>query len=155
MALERPMTKAGSRCPVPPSKAGLVRAGLEKELPAPLRAQRQPRIVVSSGFEFEKLERKADYAIAQSLFSHLPPDLIEACVRKLAPAMVEGGLFYATYFETPTRIRNPSVPHDHGYFAYTADEMCAFAGESFEPRYIGNWNHPREQVMVEYRRTAG
>jgi hypothetical protein len=37
-------------------------------------------------------------------------------------------------------------------FHYSQDEMLAFGTRNgFQPRYIGDWNHPRKQVLVEYR----
>ncbi len=48
---------------------------------------------------------------------------------------------------------NPERPHAHGYFAYTVDEMMEFGRvHGYEPNYIGDWRHPRGQVMVEYRK---
>lgn len=132
---------------------GLVKAGLEKELDSKLKAQKQPKVVISDSFEFEKLGQKADFAIAQSLFTHLPPDLINLCFKKLYPWLEDKGVFYATFFETDQKLKNPEKPHDHGYFAYTQAEMRGF-GEThgFVAHYIGTWNHPRNQVIVEYRR---
>jgi len=131
---------------------GLVEAGLAKELGAALQAARQPRIVVSDAFEFERFERRADFAIAQSLFTHLPPALIGLCFDKLLPCLADNGVFYATYFEVPVPRHNPDTPHDHGYFAYTRQQMLDFGeGRGFQARYIGEWNHPGEQVIVEYR----
>lgn len=136
-------------------ESGLVAAGLENELPKDVRAQKQPLIVISDAFEFEKLGQRADYAIAQSLFSHLPPKLIHLCFRNLYDVLVPGGVFYATYFEVSTPRENPDTPHDHGYFAYTRDEMLTFgAANGYESRYIGDWNHPRDQRIVEYRKPA-
>jgi hypothetical protein len=131
----------------------LIQAGLEKELGSKLRAEKQPNIVISSTFEFEKLAQKANFAIAQSLFTHLPPHLIHLCFKNLYPCIEEGGAFYATFFETHQKINNPEKSHDHGYFIYTQTEMCEF-GEinGFKANYIGNWNHPRKQMMVEYRK---
>lgn len=138
-------------------EATLVKAGLEVELDPAVRAEKRPNIVVSDAFEFERLGAKADYAMAQSLFSHFPPGLIGQCFSKLRPHMAEGSVFFATYFETQSPIRNPDVPHDHGFFAYTRSEMCGFGeANGFEAEYIGDWKHPREQVIVAYRpRTAG
>ena len=131
----------------------LVDIGLEKELGPRLRQAKQPNIVVSDAFDFEKLGQQADIAIAQSLFSHLPPKLIHLCLRNLLPHLGEGKALYATYFRVERPRANPETPHDHGYFAYTESEMLAFGtANGFEANYIGNWNHPREQVMVEYRR---
>jgi len=133
---------------------GLVNAGLEKELDSKLRKEKQPNIVISDSFEFEKLGQKADFAIAQSLFTHLPPSLINLCFKKLYPYLDDDGVFYATYFRTDRKSSKPKKPHDFGVFAYTQDEMCGF-GETngFTANYIGDWNHPRNQVIVEYKRS--
>lgn len=133
---------------------GLVRAGLEGELDSHWREEKRPRIVISNSFEFEKLGQTADFAIAQSLFSHLPPELINLCFRNLYPWLDDRGVFYATFFEVSTPRKNPNRPHDHGYFAYTASEMVEF-GESngFSANYIGDWKHPGDQVIVEYRKS--
>lgn len=132
---------------------GLVKAGLEKELDQKVRAEKKPNIVVSDSFEFEKLGQKANFAMAQSLFTHLPPDLIHLCFKRLGPQFDDDGAFYATYFETSQQIRNPKESHDHGFFGYTKQEMLEFGtANGFEANYIGDWKHPREQVIVEYRK---
>jgi hypothetical protein len=135
-------------------ESGLVKAGLEKELDPKLREEKQPNIVVSDSFEFEKLGKKADFAIAQSLFTHLPASRIDLCFKKLYPWLEADGVFYATFNKTERKINNPKKPHDHGYFAYTQTEMCSF-GETngFTSNYIGDWYHPRNQVIVEYRKS--
>ena len=48
-----------------------------------------------------------DYAIAQSVFTHVSLNHIRLCLHRLAPAMREGGSFYATFFMRP-----PSAPID-------------------------------------------
>ena len=137
-------------------EAALVKAGLEQELDAAVRAANQPNIVVSDAFEFDKLNQQADFAIAQSLFSHFPPALINLCFQKLHPHLADSGVFFATFFETRAKIRNPEVPHDHGFFAYTQAEMCGFGeANGFVADYIGDWKHPREQVIVAYRKRTG
>ena len=62
---------------------GLVKAGLEKELDYNIRKEKQPNIVISNSFEFEKLNQQADVAMAHSLFTHLPPNLINLCFKNL------------------------------------------------------------------------
>lgn len=133
---------------------GLVKAGLKKELDPAIREEKRPNIVISDSFEFEKLEQKTDFAIAQSLFTHLPPSLINLCFKKLYSYLNDDGVFYATYFRVDRKISNPKKPHDHGYFAYTQDEMISFGEMNcFTANYIGNWNHPRNQVIVEYKKS--
>lgn len=135
---------------------GLIAAGFDKELDPQVRASKRPRIVISDAFAFSEFGQKADFAIAQSLFSHLPPDLINLCFRNLHPWLADDGAFYATYFEVEKPKKNASKPHDHGYFAYAKSEMVSFGeANGFRANYIGNWNHPRGQVMVEYRKNLG
>ena len=131
----------------------LVDAGLEKELDADTRQKHAPNIVISSDFEFEKLGHQADYAIAQSLFTHLPTTLIDTCFQKLFPVMTPRGTFFATFFRSERETKNPDAPHDHGVFVFTETEMLDFGNRAgFESRYIGDWKHPRNQVMVAYTR---
>ena len=42
-----------------------------------------------------------DFAIAQSVFTHVSLNHIRLCLHRLAPAMREGGEFYATFFVRP------------------------------------------------------
>lgn len=136
-------------------ESNLVAAGFENELDKTVHAQKQPQVVISSTFEFHKLPHKADFAIAQSLFSHLPADLISLCFSNLRSSLADDGVFYATYFEVDTPRRNPDNPHDHGYFAYTKAQMLAFGeANGYTASYIGDWDHPRGQVMVEYRKAS-
>lgn len=130
----------------------LIDAGIENELSQEAYQAKQPQFVVSDQFEFEKFNVKPNYAIAQSLFTHLPIPIIEACFEKLRPHFAEDGVFLATYFESPTKLDNPSQPHDHGNFKFTRQQMESFGRScGWKARYIGDWNHPRSQVMVHYR----
>jgi SAM-dependent methyltransferase len=131
----------------------LLDAGVEQELGEALLASKRPRLLCSADFAFEQLLTPVDVAIAQSLFTHLPPPLIDRCLEKLRPWLKQEGRFFATFFEVEQERANPSEPHDHGYFAYTPEQMAAFGGaQGYRMDYIGAWGHPRDQVMVVYRR---
>lgn len=130
-------------------EAELVRRGLEEELPADLREAKRPVIIVSSAFEFDRLGKRPDFGIAQSLFSHLPPTLIRLCLGNLRPVMADGGTLYATFFEATRPMAHDDAPHDHGDFRYTRGEMEQFARDAgWTPEYIGAWGHPRGQHMI-------
>ncbi len=51
----------------------------------------------SSEFEFEAFGARFDFAIAQSVFTHLSREQIERCVANLVPVMNPGGRFVFTY----------------------------------------------------------
>ncbi|MCP9808639.1 hypothetical protein KBY58_04230 [Cyanobium sp. HWJ4-Hawea] len=43
-------------------------------------------------------------------------------------------------------------PHDHAYFHYTRREIVGFGERhGYTVEYIGEWSHPRGQVMLAYR----
>jgi ubiquinone/menaquinone biosynthesis C-methylase UbiE len=130
----------------------LIAAGIEKELGRDLYERKRPSFVVSDSFEFDRFDVRCDYALAQSLFTHVPAPLIELCLENLRPHIQETGAFYATFFETRAEMANPDRPYDHGYFAYTRGQMQRFGtAHGWRPEYVGQWGHPRGQVMVRYR----
>jgi hypothetical protein len=127
--------------------ADLIAAGLHHELPSIARWRKAPEFVVSDGFEFERFSRRADYGIAQSLFTHLTPLLVELCLRNLR-AWSPGCWLYATFFEGGSD-GNPPEPHDNLRFRYTRSEMVDMAERAgWSMRYIGEWGHPRGQVVA-------
>ncbi len=129
----------------------LVRSGLRKELSAETVSTKHPELVVSDSFEFGRFSKPADFAIAQSLFTHLPPAMIVDCLTKLR-AFAPNCRLFATFSESDASVANPSTPCDAIGFHYTKDEMEAFASTTgWKFRYIGDWGHPRHQVMTEFR----
>ncbi len=131
----------------------LIEAGLLQELGEERALQYQPEFVISSQFAVEHFTKKADFALAQSLFTHLVADEIEFCLKKLLPAMNLGGEFYATFFEAKEVCENPTGSHDHMNFHYTSEQMAVFGrSQGWEPHYIGEWGHPRGQQVFLYRK---
>ncbi len=129
----------------------LIDAGIDHEIGPDMLAQKRPEFVLSSEFEFDRFSQQADYALAQSLFTHLPAELIETCIRRLRKAMHPGGVFLATFFHDESGRDNPTTPHDHGRFAFTEEQMIAFGEKhGWRADYIGDWSHPRGQVLVKY-----
>lgn len=133
-------------------EADLIRAGVEHELTPEQREIKKPQLVTSGSFAFDEFESSPDFAMAQSLFTHVPAEVIADCIQKLRAVISPEGTFYATFFETEKPVLNPEVAHDHGKFEYTRQEMEAFGTHGgWRAEYIGEWNHPRGQVIVRYR----
>ncbi|MDD4932994.1 MAG: class I SAM-dependent methyltransferase [Methylacidiphilaceae bacterium] len=132
-------------------EALLLEAG-KRELGADLLREKRPELLASGSFAFHRFSRRPQWALAQSLFTHLCPRDLERCLAKLRRVMLPDGAFYATFFEAPTPSRNPRASHSLGYFAYTREEMEGFgARHGWHPRYIGEWQHPRGQRMMLFR----
>lgn len=132
----------------------LVRAGLEQELTREVREEKRQEILVTDSFEFDRLTRRPDFAIAQSLFTHLTPEMIRLCLGRLAAVAPPHLRFFATFFEAGwwRPPRNPERSHTHTLFEYRRRDMRALGRETgWSMDYIGEWEHPRGQRMVEYR----
>lgn len=127
----------------------LVEAGLKEELTPDLRRM-EPEIVISERFEFECLSKTPDYSLAQSLFTHLTDEDVELCLANLRRFVEPGHLFYATFFTGEDSL-NPSHSHARHVFRFSPEQLAEIGGRhGWRCDYIGDWNHPRDQVMMEF-----
>lgn len=117
-------------------------------------------------FAFSNFKRKFNFALAQSVFTHLSFNRIRQCLENLAGAMKKGGVFYATFFELPethqtgqSRVQQPGGIVTYGTrdpFHYRfSDFIHACSGLPWAVSYLGQWNHPRGQRMIQFQRLSG
>jgi hypothetical protein len=112
--------------------------------------QKRPQFIVSDNFHAVP-RRTPTYAPAQSLFTHLTMNDIAKCLSNLRPIVSSGCRFFATFFEVDTPIDNAGYSHSRQAFRYTRQQMEFVGGNAgWHPNYIGNWNHPRGQMMMEF-----
>src|SRR5262245_47018285 len=97
--------------------AGITEVGRE------LFEAKQPVLRVAGDFAPRPFGEAVDFALAQSVFTHLPAPLVRSCLRRVRMGVRPGGTFLATFFESERPRRNPARPHDHDYFAYTRWQM--------------------------------
>ncbi len=145
--------------------ASLLDAGYGEIRDAGLEARLPPaNLVQDAEFAFAGLSPPFDFAIAFSLFTHLPFNAIRVCVERVAPLMRAGGTLYATYFEVPEG--EPTwreSTHEPGgivtratsdpYHYHVSDFMHAARGLPWQLRVVGAFGHPRDQRMLALRRT--
>lgn len=128
----------------------LIERGLEHELDATVRQAKQPELVVSSRFEFAKFSRRPGLSIAQSLFTHLSVEDAELCLRNLRAFVATGHACFATFIDGDSA-RNPTRSDSQLGFFYSRTEMERFGTRTgWEPLYVGDWKHPRHQMMMRY-----
>jgi hypothetical protein len=129
----------------------LIQLGIEKELGAGVYEEKRPEFLVSSSFEFEKLSHSPDFALAVSLFTHLPGNLIRDCLRKLRKKIRNDGVFFASFVESDRPGRNPSAPHPHRSFCYSNDQMLDYGRETGWAGEIGGMLKPGTgQRIIKY-----
>ena len=143
-------------------RADTLERAREVELPRYGVEDKDPLLFVNGAFEFSKLGREFDYAIAQSVFTHLPINTIVRCLVEMAKVLAPGGRFYATIYENPQgktylgeiqqSERVVSYP-DRDKYHYDLDTLrCACQGTGLVMSYLGDWEHPDNQKMVVFTR---
>jgi hypothetical protein len=129
----------------------LVEAGKREELRPSVLLAKRPEFVISDRFEFAEFSRQPDFAIAQSLITHLDKLDIELCFHNLYAFAKPGCRFFATFGEIAFPVPQWAASHSVRQFFYTRLQMERFGREAgWAPRYIGEWGHARGQRLMEY-----
>ena len=136
----------------------VLEAARDEELERYGLQQRRPTLVAMENFDFPSLDQTFDYAWAQSVFTHLPLNSIIRCLMNIEQVLVEGGRFYATFYENergkldldPIRQSEQVTSYfdqDAYHYDFAAFEWIC-EGTSLTVRYLGGWNNPRNQKML-------
>jgi SAM-dependent methyltransferase len=125
----------------------LVEAGFENELGWDILVVKVPKIDHNDQCDTSVFGVDFDYALAQSLFTHLPLTMITQCLDSLTSTLVPGGQFLFTFFEGDEDYKG-TVPYSHlvRYRFDTLDSLAQRAG--FEPLARLPYVHPRQQTWV-------
>jgi len=141
----------------------LIHAALEVEVPQAGLQTKVPaaNLHVTNRFDVP-FDTTFDYAIAISLFTHLPLNHVRLCLFKVGQVMKPGSRLFATFFPVPENspydVRQRQVhvttqaERDPFHYRPSELEWAASVGP-WVFTYIGDWQHPRGQHMVEFRRT--
>lgn len=143
----------------------LLDAGFEMEIVAAGYADRLPRsnLIVDSEFNASLFDRTFDFALAFSVFTHLPLNHVRLCFENLAPAMTSGGKFIATYFErSMSEASGKPQTHSPGgittfaardpYHYSKSDLEFAIQGLPWRVEFLDDFGHPRGQKAACFER---
>lgn len=142
----------------------LIDAGYENEL-VPLGLDKKvPRtnLISNENFNFSLFERQFDFALALSLFTHLSLNSIRTCLEQLTNTLHPEGRFFASVFEAPENVPIcQPCRHDTGGvitfadrdpYHYRPDDIAYIASSvGWAATWIGDFDHPRDQKIVEFR----
>lgn len=130
------------------------------ELPRYGIEDKEPQLLATDHFEFGKLGKRFDYAIAQSVFTHLPLNSIIRCLVEMSRVLNPGGKFYATIYENPQgkkylgsiqQSERVVSYYDRDKYHYDLDTLrAACQGTGLTMSYDGDWGHPDNQKMVVF-----
>ena len=149
----------------------LLTIGLEKEV-APLGlSSKLPRshLHATPDFGVDHFGVVFDYAISVSVWTHLPLDEVSKSMHKVAAVLEPThGRFYATFYECPegAPLHKPILQYhhqlekivSHGHKDWFHHKRSALESRAqaagLSMRFIGDWGHPRGQLMLEFRRLS-
>jgi len=128
---------------------------------------KSPILKLDENFDFVSLNQKFEYALAQSVFTHLPMSKIKKCFENVEKVLVNEGKFYATFFENNSKddtdepitiesvdgITFETLP-DKDPYHYRFFEFEELVKNTYLPvKYIGDWNHPRHQKIMVFSKS--
>lgn len=109
-------------------------------------ADKQPNFHINNNLKFDEVDEKFDYAIAQSVFTHLPESNVRECLAHLDTVLMSNGEFYATFFTSPQHSNAKN-------FVYTEHEIKKLASSTGWNTYVyseEDFPHPRGQKMIRF-----
>jgi predicted O-methyltransferase YrrM len=137
----------------------LLEAGRTIELPKVEACKgKEPRFLNNADFDMSELnqDERFDFAMSQSVFTHIPITAIELCVERVIARLRPGGKFCATYNDSP-----------QGWFQFGAPypRMTSYPSSMFkdmgfrhgaEVEVVGDWGIPQnargEQLLVIFKK---
>lgn len=136
----------------------LIKAG-HAEIQKANLLRKKSTLIVNENLQFELFKKKFDYAIAQSVFTHLPVNVIQRCLINIEKVLNPGGKFYATFFETKNKFNDQPVNQSNSggvithldkdpYHYHLSLFEYLISDSTLKMEYIGDWHHPRNQKML-------
>lgn len=119
-------------------------------LPATLLSTKRPHLLCNTDLKLEELAgAQFDFALAQSVFTHMPRQDIDECLASLPGIMRPNGRFFFTAFLAERERYEPG--HENFYYPqHVLEGLCRHRGWAVE--LVEGFNHPRDQALFEARR---
>lgn len=139
----------------------LLSAGYEKEIAAMGLSDRLSRsnLICNGDFNFSAISIHINYALAQSVFTHLPLNYFRHCLLKLRRVISPDGRLFSTFFICPDDVPI-ELPYKHRvggvvtrdisdpYHCRADDVRYLAENAGWKLEWLGDWNHPRDQKMA-------
>lgn len=141
-----PYLNAGNYVGVEPNK-WLVKDGIRNEIGQDMISIKRPRFFYQSSLDDVGATINADYAVAQSIFSHCGMDLFDKWLGEISKHLKPTGALFATFLDSD------QDSEEHGWIypgcvKYRAQTIRAVAEKNGLGFKILNWNHPRQAWAI-------
>jgi SAM-dependent methyltransferase len=120
--------------------AAVVEQGLERELGGSIVAVKRPHFSYDADFRLDVFGVQFDFVLAQSVFSHVAPQQIRACLSAAREVMRSGALFAASY-EAGDRDYAGAPGYNYGV-TYRPETFAGFVSSAGLALTPIEWPHP-------------
>lgn len=127
----------------------LVDKGIETELGWELIERRRPDLRDGADFDLQQFDRRFDFLLAQSIFSHAPPEDVRTCLGEAAQVLAPGGRFCATVMPGDISYTGDCWQYP-GLVTYRLDDIHAFARDQGLVCRPLSWPHPSGQTWLVF-----
>lgn len=121
----------------------LIEDGLRYELGTELIAIRKPTFIYDTDLESLAPEILFDFVIAQSIFSHTAPDLLEQWIKDVSHRLNENGVLFFTVLEGEEECDGTGWIYPE-CVQYRIDTMAAIVKKYNLEFQLLDWYHPRQ-----------
>ncbi|MDB6077245.1 MAG: putative methyltransferase, partial [Akkermansiaceae bacterium] len=112
---------------------------------------KRPELLHIPGGDLSPLASRAfDVILAQSVFTHLPPDEIIAILQRLGPFLAPQGRFFASFSRTQEGIVRQQL---HNWYYDLAFFETAAREASLNLQLLDGWVHPYGGFMPSFARS--
>jgi SAM-dependent methyltransferase len=112
---------------------------------------KEPRFVAGSTPDVLPAGPTFDFALAQSVFSHAGPDLVEGWLQGISPRLKDSGALVATFIVGPEDCRAAGWTYPECVL-YTVETMAAMAHKAGLHFHLLDWRHPRQSWALFAKR---
>ncbi len=132
----------------------LVEQGLERELGSDIVRVKQPTFRYADDYGLGEFGQKFDFLLAQSIFSHAPPEQIRRCLAEAAKVMHDGSIFAATFYRRSADHEGNEWVYP-GHVGYRLPTIAGFAREHGLACRPVDWEHHTGQIWVVFTKAGG
>jgi hypothetical protein len=147
-------------------EAVFIEEGRRHELDPEVAHEKRPLFFVNPSFDLSLLPPDVTFrfAFSHSLFTHLPPELITACLHSVAARLAPGGAYYSSFHPAPKVTLGKELSGHQAWrkgelwnAKYPLRRLQAIAHEAgLTAELVGKWGHPQNkqglQLMARFRR---
>lgn len=116
-------------------------------------------LVCTADFDVSTFDVRFEFALAQSVFTHLSLNQLRLCLNRVGSRMKSGGRFYISFFEVSASAQVPDSFCHGEITTYAARDPYHYQFHDFEhmaqgtgwrAHYVGEWGHPRRARIMYY-----